>query len=202
MARFISTTFGKISGKHGTAVAAIRKDGLCILKEYRIAGNPNTVGQKNQRGKFGFAMKELNCMRHIFTITFGGQYGINKAVSLAMKMAVKGEFPDFEMDYSKLEISTGSVPGVSRVGFEQLNPDTIKIYWSKNIINVSQDDFVNLVLLHPNSKTAIHKQQIAKRTAESCEVAIPVTWNSGELHYWLYLTSAIGNSFSTSQFIL
>ena len=105
MARFTSSTFGKISGKHGTAVAAVRKDGLCILKEYRIASNPNTSGQKNQRGKFGFVMKELNCFRKLFTITFGGQYGINKAVSLAMKNAVTGEFPAFEMDYSHVQIS-------------------------------------------------------------------------------------------------
>ena len=27
MARFTSSTFGKISGKHGLAVAAVRKDG-------------------------------------------------------------------------------------------------------------------------------------------------------------------------------
>jgi len=62
MARFTSSTFGKISGKHGSAVAAVRKNGLNILKVYRIASNPNTKGQKNQRGKFGFVMKELNCL--------------------------------------------------------------------------------------------------------------------------------------------
>ena len=54
MARFTSSSFGKISGKHGTAVAAVRKDGLCILKEYRVASNPNTSGQKEPAGKVRF----------------------------------------------------------------------------------------------------------------------------------------------------
>src|ERR1035437_7474991 len=100
MSLFKSTTFGKISGKHGNAVAALRKDGLNILKVFRIASNPDTPGQKNQRGKFGFVVRELNCMRSVFTITFNGQYGINRAVSKAMKTALTGEYPDFNIDYS------------------------------------------------------------------------------------------------------
>jgi len=202
MARFTSSTFGKISGKHGTAIAAVRKDGLCILKEYRIAGNPNTVGQKNQRGKFGFVMKQLNCMRPVFTVTFGGQYGINKAVASAMKVAVSGEFPDFEMDYSKLVISTGGLMGVAQPYLKHINPTCIKIGWNTETLTESSlSDYINLLILNPVTKMAIHKQQIALRSDESLEIQLPDSWSVNELHCWLYLTSPNGTSFSTSQYI-
>jgi hypothetical protein len=88
MAKFKSSTFGEISGKHGNVVAVTMKDGTSYFREYIIPPNPNTVKQQTQRGKFGFVVKELNCMRKMFAVTFGGQYGINRAVSLAMKTCV------------------------------------------------------------------------------------------------------------------
>jgi len=85
MTKFKSSTFGKISGKHGDVVAVTMKDGTTYFRAHIIPPNPNTAKQQTQRGKFGFVVKELNCMRSLFTVTFDGQYGINQAVLLAMK---------------------------------------------------------------------------------------------------------------------
>lgn len=54
MATFNSTTFGAISGRHGSAVAAYTKNGKCILKVFKTPSNPNTDKQVAQRTKFGF----------------------------------------------------------------------------------------------------------------------------------------------------
>jgi hypothetical protein len=202
MAIFKSTTFGKISGKHGTAVAATRKDGLNILKVYRVASNPNTTGQKNQRGKFGFVVKELNCMRKLFTITFGGQYGINRAVSLAMKTCVSGEFPDFKIDYSKLKLSKGSIPvPVSHNVYNLIN-NSFKLEWSDSeLLNEKTDDNLNIVLFNATKKQMIHNQNIALRSNRNIDFSLPEYWSDSEIYAWLYFSSSNNNYFSDSKYL-
>lgn len=195
MARFTSSTFGKISGKHGDAVAAVRKDGTCILKVYRVASNPNTLGQKNQRGKFGFVMKELNCMRRVFTHTYGGQYGINKAVSQAIKQAVSAEFPYFKLDFSNVHISEKTLIVAIKSELNKANPQTISISWDSNYSpqNLKTAN-VSFVLLHPESKQVIWKQDIASFNDEFTELTIPPVWERAKLHIWLYLSPTDKNS--------
>lgn len=202
MAIFKSTTFGKISGKHGTAVAATRKDGLNILKVYRVASNPNTTGQKNQRGKFGFVVKELNCMRKLFTVTFGGQYGINRAVSLAMKTCVSGEFPDFKIDYSQLQISKGNIPVPISQNINYLSNNSYKLEWSySELLNEKFDENLCIVLLNVTKKQMIHNQNIALRSSKNIEFSLPDYWSESEIHVWLYFFSPNNSNFSDSKYM-
>ena len=202
MATFKSSTFGKISGKHGTAVAATRKDGLNILKVYRVASNPNTEGQKNQRGKFGFVVRELNCMRKLFTVTFGGQYGINRAVSLAMKTCVSGEFPDFKIDYSKLQLSKGHIPVPNSQNICNITNNTFKLEWSfSEFLNEKTDDNLTIVLLNVTKKQMVYNQNIALRSSKVVEFILPEYWSESEIHAWVYFSSSNNNSFSDSKYL-
>ena len=202
MARFTSSTFGKISGKHGTAVAAVRKDGLCILKEYRVASNPNTTGQKNQRGKFGFVMKEINCLRRVFTRNFGGQYGINKVVSIAMKTAVTDDFPDFKLDYSKLEVASGSLYNTPDVNRIRINENALQISWNTDfIMSGSPTDKVHLIFLNSDTKFVIERYECAGRSEGKIEIEMPVGYIDSDIHIWIYFSSADGKMISTSQYI-
>lgn len=195
MARFTSSTFGKISGKHGDAVAAVRKDGTCILKVYRVASNPNTYGQKNQRAKFGFVMKELNCMRSIFTHTYGGQYGINKAVSQSIKQAVMGEFPDFTLDFSNVNISEKSLSVAIKFELSKTNLQTISITWVSDYSHQNlKTANVSFVLLQPELRQVIWKQNIVSFDSEFAELTIPSVWEVEKLHIWAYLSPTDKNS--------
>jgi len=168
----------------------------------RIASNPDTPGQKNQRGKFGFVVRELNCMRSVFTITFGGQYGINRAVSRAMKTALTGEYPDFKLDYSKLIISDGSLAKTAQVRLEQLGGSVVRINWNVDaLFGRNPEDNVNLVFLNQPSKSVIMKQDYVLRGTGSAVVDLPAHWMDKEIHSWIYFTSPIGTSYSTSQYI-
>ena len=66
MAKFSSTTFGPISGRHGTAVAATTKDGKSYIRVYRAPSNPKTEKQVAHRSKFAFANKALSCLGSLF----------------------------------------------------------------------------------------------------------------------------------------
>ncbi|MDR3653256.1 MAG: DUF6266 family protein [Paludibacter sp.] len=202
MARFTSSTFGKISGKHGSAVAAVRKDGLCILKEYRVASNPNTTGQKNQRGKFGFVMKEINCLRSVFTRNFGGQYGINKVVAIAMKTAVAGEFPDFTLDYRKLCIATGNLHSISDVSLKKSTENSWIISWNSEFYdNGAPTDKVHVVILNPQTKFVMERHECSNRSDGKVEIEVPAGWDETKIHAWIYLSSPEKKINSTSQYI-
>jgi hypothetical protein len=162
------------NSKHGTAVAAVSKDGTCILKVYLVASNPNTKGQKNQRGKFGFEMKELNCFWRLFTLTFGGQYGINKAVSLAMKNTVKGVFPDFKMDYSQVRISEKELFQNFTLEKLTLNLALINLTWTPALFPAEhQNDAVSLVFLNPHSKQLFVAETIGLITNSTAWLEVP-----------------------------
>ena len=77
MAKFNSTTFGAISGRHGSAVAATTKDGKNYLRVYRAPSNPNSDKQIAHRTKFSFAIKSLGCFRNLFKETYNNSRGMN-----------------------------------------------------------------------------------------------------------------------------
>ena len=202
MAKFKSSTFGEISGKHGDVVAVTMKDGTCYFRAYIIPPNPNTAKQQSQRGVFGFVVKELNCMRKLFSVTFGGQYGINRAVSLAMKTCVSGEFPDFKIDYSKLQLSKGSIQVPANVTISGLKQNSFMLEWSyADLLNEVQDDNLSLVLLNATKKEMLYNQNIALRAGRNVEFYIPEYWLKSEIHAWLYFSSSNNNYFSDSKYL-
>ena len=202
MAKFKSSTFGEISGKHGDVVAVTMKDGTCYFRAYIIPPNPNTAKQQSQRGVFGFVVKELNCMRKLFTVTFGGQYGINHAVSLAMKTCVSGQFPEFKIDYSRLQLSKGSIQLPLTVNISRLKQDSFMLEWSyAELLDKQYDDNLSIVLLNTTNKEMLYNQNIALRTDRKVEFCLPEHWLKSEIHAWLYFSSSNNNSFSDSKYL-
>ena len=202
MAKFKSSTFGEISGKHGNVVAVTMKDGTSYFREYIIPPNPNTIKQQTQRGKFGFVVKELNCMRKMFAVTFGGQYGINRAVSLAMKTCVSGDFPDFRIDYSRLQVAVGSLPLPLKTDIQKQASSLFKLTWSYDpLLHDNPDDAINIVLLNNSLQQVIFLQHIAMRADGLVEFSIPEPWSNAEIHTWIYFSNSNDNHFSDSKYL-
>ena len=199
MARYKQSVFGKISGKHGGAVAAVRKDGLCILKEYRVASNPNTEGQQKQRSKFGFTMRHLNCMREVFTDIYANQYGINKAVSLAMKTCVLLKNEEYRMNYAKLQLTKGYIVPPEYVEITKQTSTQIALSWRTDEFHPNtNDDNLNLVIVNFETKQILYKKNLATRSAEKIVVESPFSLEGDEFHVWLFYSSAKGHTFSNA----
>jgi hypothetical protein len=202
MATYNSTTFGAISGRHGSAVAAYTKTGKCILKVFKAPSNPNTDKQVAQRTKFGFVNSELSCMRELFKITFGSNLGKNQAVSLALKDAISGVAPDFALDYSKLKISGGSLYGSGSVSVTKTADTTLKIDWNfSDLTGNTANDGVNLAFFNVDSKEALLKQNIALRSICTVDIELPAIWVGQNIHCWIYFSSPDGMLNSNSRYI-
>lgn len=201
MATFYSTTFGAISGRHGSAVAAQTKDGKCILKVYKAPSNPNTEKQVAQRAKFGFVNKEMNAFRNLFKITFGGNQGVSRGVSLAFN-AITGEYPDYAIDYSKLIISEGNVDTSGFLKATKTVGTTIKIEWDAIIgFQGDDNDGVNLVFLNAETKVGLFKQNHVLRSEGNTEISLPDIWAGQKVHCWIFFNTPVGYNNSNSQYI-
>ena len=202
MAKFNSTTFGSISGRHGSAVASVMKDGTNVLRVFRAPSNPNTEKQLVHRAKFGFVTKELNGLCNLFKVTFGRARGKNDAVSYAMKTALTGEYPDYSLDYSKLIISSGDVDRTERVTIVKETGTTVKVDWDATVGSESTPkDNVNLVFMNAASKIAVLKQNVALRPDGIANVDLPEVWAGGEIHCWIYFSTEDESLTSNSQYI-
>ena len=202
MSEFISSTFGKISGRHGTAVAMkSKKTGKTYLRLHSVPSDPKTAKQVAHRAKFGFVNKEMNCMRNLFKITFGDNHGVSHGISLAFG-AVTGDYPDFSMDFSKLIIAQGGLNTSSFLNITKTNGTTLKFEWDTTVgFQCDDNDGVNIVLLNDQNRVGLLKQNIVVRGEGTVDIELPPVWAGQKVHCWIYFSSPDGMNTSESQFI-
>ncbi|MFT3754042.1 MAG: DUF6266 family protein [Paludibacter sp.] len=204
MAKFNSTTFGTISGRHGSAVAATTKEGKSYLRVYRAPSDPKTDKQVAQRSKFAFANSSLSCFRNLFRETFNHRRGLNMGISYALKNAITGDYPDFTIDYSKLVFTVGNVNQALTVSANHTD-NKVTINW--DFVDASQskpDDNVSFIFFNEDTQLSIHMKDVCLRAEKTTEIELPDAWKGSEVYCWLYI-SATNNSmitnYSASQFV-
>lgn len=201
MAKFQSTTFGTISGRHGTAVGVTR-GGKSILRVYTRPINPRTEAQQAVRARFAFTVQLLNPFRPVFSITLGrGNTGYNKAFRIAYHNAVTLDEGGLSPNWAGLVLSQGNLmaPIYATLTF----PETTiaKIDWDSEVYsNGSPDDIVSIVLYNQNTRAMIHINAAGIRSDGTISFDPPTGWNEDNLLIWLYLYNN-NSRFSDSIFL-
>lgn len=199
MAKFYSSTFGEISGKHGSAVAVTRKDGTTYIRIYTKPSNPRTEKQQAHRAKFALSSKALVPFNPIFKETIGITNGISTARSYAFKNAIVGEYPNFSVDYEKIMFSFGTLEKLHNAS-TSYNDGVASINWDfDKMYNCHADDSVNLVVYNKDSNQALHIKDVALRKDKLCRINIQDSWTDSELYFWAYVTN--NDKISDSVFI-
>ena len=116
MARLKFGPWGAIIGKLGNTIGYIRK-GIPVL---RMRPHPSTkkrtVGQKATTQRFQLIIKFMPMVNDFTNIGFRmaakntTKTAQNLAVSYNTKNAIKGEYPDQEIDFTKLRLCEGKLP--------------------------------------------------------------------------------------------
>ncbi len=78
--------------------------------------------QFSNRMKFSLANSILNLIRQVIKLSFikydrGRKSGYNFAVGLFLSNAVRGDHPNLEVNFSAMEVSKGSLPGLHKWEF-------------------------------------------------------------------------------------
>ena len=201
MAKYLSTTFGKISGKHGTAVAAV-VNGESVLKIFTSPSNPKTAKQQAQRSKFALVFSALNPLRNIFTVGFGEKRGYYQAASLALRNAIEGTYPAFSVNYAKVVLSSGSLPQSPAVSISAPGNMNVAVAWDKTVWSTGDaSDPVYVAFLNPLTQMVIFAEAQAKRDDGTLTILLPTPWLGATLHAWLFFTSADRKISSVSQYV-
>src|SRR5687767_8040710 len=113
MGRYSKGMLGTINGKVGPVVGSTWRGVHYFRSKGPDTRNNNSDKQKVQQAKFGVAVRFVKRLKQVFKITFKSQAvkktTNNYAVALTVNNAIAGVYPNFELDYTKVQISGGGL---------------------------------------------------------------------------------------------
>lgn len=203
MATFKSTTFGKISGKYGEALATKSKvTGKNYLRVASVPSNPRTPKQLAHRAKFGFINSVLRPFYPVYKKTFGGNVGIRYAINFAFKYAIIGEYPDYAIDLTQLIFTEGGLYNTTTCAMIKSGEGKLKIDWdATTLAGTNLTDTVSFIFYNEITDQAMMLNPELLRSAETLTVDMPAIWFGANIHCWMYFTAPDGITNSTSQYV-
>lgn len=162
--------------------------------------------QRSFRMKFGLANSILTQIRKVLKLSFvkydkGRKSGYNVAVGLFMSNAVRGDYPNLEVNYSAIEVSKGTLPGLHQWEFS-VEEDTVSLTWKNedNKRHASTDDHVHFLLYGVRLKQFIAWEDSAHREDQSLNYTILKTIES-EYVAWVFVINRDKNNSSNSHYL-
>lgn len=198
MAEFTSTTFGQISGKHGTAVAVVR-DGKNYIRKFTKPTDRKSPKQIEQRAKFAFANKSLSVFKTLLEETFPNKASRSAARSHAFKNAITGNYPNFKLDYDNLKLSSGSLSAGQGIEVS-LENDKLNLIWEYlKTSNSNARDDLNIIIYEPINGLILHNTEIATRSEGTAFAYVPDVLKGHKIHVWAYFSNE--NTKSDSRYL-
>lgn len=186
--------FGTLSGKIGTVVV-YERNGIQVVRSNPKQKDPKTPAQLAHRMKFSLINKGLSPLCKIIKNGYkNSEKNYRKLVGEAYHNAVIGEYPNFKLDYSRVQIAEGDLQLPSGVIIEsEENSKIVSLNWDPQIAVPAQksrdDDLVNIVCLNSDCLAEEHAYSVAKRSEGKAYFELPSGWEPNDLHFWIFLTS-------------
>jgi hypothetical protein len=158
--------------------------------------------------KFSLANSILNHLRTTIKISFvkynkGRKSGYNTAVGLFLINAIRGDYPNFEVNFSAVEISKGTLPGLDKWEFS-VNDNELLLKWNNehNKPNAYADDGVYLVIfnLPRRSFIIIDTAKRADKSIKSISCIIPTSQKDDNVA-WAFVVNRDNSNSSNSHFL-
>jgi len=185
---------GGFSGKVGNVVGASWRGIEYIRSMPASVRNPRTEAQVTQRTRFALIGKMMKTLIPIIRLGYADKVGKGKsAFSEAMKYnvtnAVIGLFPDFEIDFEAVKITTGKLYGTGSAS-ATCAAGSISYVWNTDLLNnASATDKVILAAFNPSLNESVFNMEAAARADGSASLTLPPTWDGAQIDTYLALTS-------------
>lgn len=196
MAKYKQGVHGSYSGRVGNVVSSKWKS-INVLKIRPAQVNDRkTEKQLKQRGKFGLIMKFLNANRQLVRIGYKpyaiDMTEVNAALAANIKTAIEGDYPDYMVDYSAIQLSKGLMPALSGGNITSPSAATIHVSWDDNSSNMGAHitDKLHLCVYEPETNRTQAFISKAERSVESVDVNITSEWVGKNLEVWAFFTDA------------
>jgi hypothetical protein len=190
------------------------KYGNEVVRKYVVPTDPKTPKQLAYRMKFTLINSSLSPFCKIIKDGYKHKHNAYRSViSKALREAIEGEYPNFSINYSKIQLADGNLKLPSNIDASIQNNSLI-ITWNPQtkgqpVLNRS-DDQLNIICLDESTNEVFVTYNAAKRGDGEVNIDInkllkrdseSQTINSEKLHFWLYLSSIDGKYNSESRYL-
>lgn len=207
MAKLVNGILGGFSGKVGTVVGACWK-GIDYMRSLAASiTNPKTQGQLEQRAKFTLIITFLRSLTAFLRIGFRSaalkMSAFNAAMAYNVKNAVKGIYPNYEIDYTKVLLAQGPLAGALNPSAVSVVAGKVDFTWEDNSDqpNAMQDDPTFLVVYDPISKHAVTVVGETTRQSGAGSITLPDYMTGRQVYCYLGFTNANKSEVSDSAYI-
>ncbi|WP_411971313.1 DUF6266 family protein [Sphingobacterium sp. Lzh-3] len=208
MATINNGVIGKASGKVGAVIASSWKsiNYLKGLPKKRTKGMSEE--QLIQQERFLKISKFLMPITPILQVGFGlaksdKMTPNNVALQQNIAQAISGTYPNFSLDYSKIEISKGSylnggsMEAAVGAGIVSLSWDTAL----STLYNTKADDQVIILIYQPEKDEFMTTPTPPTRANGTVDIQIPSHLLGGKAHVWIFFTDRKAEKVSKSTYL-
>jgi len=204
---------GQIRGKVGPVVGAIWR-GVNVLKGMPNKSNkPPTEEQLDQQARFGLVTSFVGNAKSLINIGYYGSGEVetptNKATSLILQTAVVGTYPNYTINYPKVELSQGDLDGLGRP-IMTIVPATqsITLAWdvldsvtNANALAERNTDQLMIYIYSPSLDKYYTREGLYTRGELTKTFYVPSLLSETPIHVWVFLKTAKGRRVSESQYL-
>jgi hypothetical protein len=173
MGRISKGILGGFSGTVGTVVGGNWRGIDYMRSQPKRRNFSSSRKQLEQQLRFGLMTKFQQPVNSLLNVSFKSyairMTGANSALSYNIRNAVKGSFPDYEIDYSLFLMSRGDLPNAQNPTATAAAGSEVNFAWTSNVGTgkASGTDKAILVVYCPEMRSCMYTTSGAERSAES-----------------------------------
>lgn len=214
MGKIFKGILGGFSGAVGTIVGCVFRGMDIIKSKPRPSSKKPVQSQIDQRFMFALMTAFLHQANRYISLAYTSKSKtlspMNAAVQYNLANAITGKSPDFEIDYSKIRISNGTLDPVTEVIIAVNVDNRLEVSWNKEYEDmydpdeklIRDNDMAYIILYSEVTRTSLSTGARAKRSAGTVK-PVPISSEAAgeKFHAWLFFGSEDKKSFSTSRYL-
>jgi hypothetical protein len=195
MAKIKQGLFGPLTGKLGSVVGSSWMGIPYLKKAQKYVKDPKrSPAQKANNQKFAYVNAWLVPFHSYIVIGFDalaiGKTAVAAALSSVYNTVFSGTMPDLAIDYSQMQISKGSLKGLSNITIAYADNQLIDIRWNDNSGPYTRfDDQVMVVFYNEELKMTDGFIGNVNRTDKAYQFALDPQFIGKPLHAYIAITS-------------
>ena len=198
--------FGGFSGRVGNLVGVVLRGRHYVRVAPAHVHNPNTEGQRTQRGRFTVAQAFVRSILPYVRVGFRNDAqtcsAYNAAQSCIMKYAVEGKGKDCYIDYSKVFVARGMLVGARQAKAVRTG-DGVLFSWINNSgeVDARPNDVAMPLVYNTVREQGVWESEIVFRSVENVELKLPASWNGEACVAYLAFRSESGEAVANSVYL-
>lgn len=199
---------GGFSGKAGSVIGGNWRDVDYIRGLPRLSGKAATQKQLEQRAKFMAAVKFLHPVKKLLNLGFktantSRATGYNLALHQLIKEALIGDYPAYEIDYGKVQLSRGGLGAAIGASVAADPQGSLSISWLPlaNELDNKATDLAVVVIYNATKKLFMYSLKEVERSTGKVTMALPESFTGDSIETWMFFTSVLEDQVSESVYV-